>query len=171
LDFSNGKAMNARIGLARAQLLRRVARSERSALWRDPLHVKLPTYTETRIESAELTDVQPAEYRADLVVLLCDTRPVLGIIVSGFGRSCERVLNTPVTGSRVVAWAHREHVALRAVEPRQHPNLLANGQVAQCVGYLRRKDEPSVRPPSNPCFGARSRSTSGDSTRPIGRSS
>jgi hypothetical protein len=50
-------------------------------LLRDALHVELPTYTETRIESAELTDVQPAEYRADLVVLLYDTRPVLGIVV------------------------------------------------------------------------------------------
>lgn len=38
-------------------------------LLRDALHVELPAYTETRIESAELTDVQPAEYRADLVVL------------------------------------------------------------------------------------------------------
>ncbi len=34
-----------------------------------------------RLESAELTDVKPAEYRADLVVLLCDGEPVLGIVV------------------------------------------------------------------------------------------
>jgi len=50
-------------------------------LLRDALHVQLPTYTEARIESAELTDVQPAEYRADLVVLLHDGKPVLGIVV------------------------------------------------------------------------------------------
>lgn len=50
-------------------------------LLRDALHVELPTYTETRIESAELTDIQPAEYRADLVVLLYDDRPALGIVV------------------------------------------------------------------------------------------
>ena len=31
--------------------------------------------------SADLTDVQPAEYRADLVVLLLDGLPVLGIVV------------------------------------------------------------------------------------------
>jgi len=39
-------------------------------LLRDTLRVALPPYTEARIESAELTDIQPAEYRADLVVLL-----------------------------------------------------------------------------------------------------
>lgn len=43
--------------------------------------MELPTYTEARIEAADLTDVQPAEYRADLVVLLYDERPVLGVIV------------------------------------------------------------------------------------------
>lgn len=50
-------------------------------LLRDALHVELPPYTEARIESADLTDVQPAEYRADLVVLLYDGNPVLGIVV------------------------------------------------------------------------------------------
>ena len=41
----------------------------------------LPEYSEVRLESAELTDVQPAEYRADMVVLLVDGKPVLGIVV------------------------------------------------------------------------------------------
>ena len=50
-------------------------------LLRDALHVLLPSYTEVRLESAELTDVLPAEYRADLVVLLVEGRPVLGIVV------------------------------------------------------------------------------------------
>lgn len=50
-------------------------------LLRDALHVQLPDYTEARIESAELTDVQPAEYRADLVVLLMHDKPVHGIVV------------------------------------------------------------------------------------------
>lgn len=36
-------------------------------LLRDALHVELPQYTEARIDSADLTDIQPAEYRADLV--------------------------------------------------------------------------------------------------------
>jgi hypothetical protein len=43
--------------------------------------VKLPAYSEVRLESAELTDVVPTEYRADLVVLLIDGKPVLGIVV------------------------------------------------------------------------------------------
>lgn len=50
-------------------------------LLRDALHVELPSYTEARIDSADLTDIQPAEYRADLVVLLLDGTPVLGIVV------------------------------------------------------------------------------------------
>jgi len=49
------------------------------------LQLPLPAYTQTRIESAELTDIEPAEYRADTVVLLGDGKPdgkpVLGIIV------------------------------------------------------------------------------------------
>lgn len=50
-------------------------------LLRDALHVALPRFTEARIDSADLTDVQPAEYRADMVVLLLDGVPVLGIVV------------------------------------------------------------------------------------------
>lgn len=45
------------------------------------LQVELPRYTEARIHSADLTEVQPAEYRADLIVLLLDGAPVLGIVV------------------------------------------------------------------------------------------
>jgi hypothetical protein len=50
-------------------------------LLRDALNAELPAYTESRVESAELTDIQPAEYRADLVVLLYDGKPVRGIVV------------------------------------------------------------------------------------------
>jgi hypothetical protein len=50
-------------------------------LLREALHHELPEYAEARIESADLSDVQPAEYRADLIVLLCAARPVLGIVV------------------------------------------------------------------------------------------
>jgi hypothetical protein len=50
-------------------------------LLRDALHVQLPLYSEARIDSADLTDIQPAEYRADLVVLLLDDKPVFGIVV------------------------------------------------------------------------------------------
>jgi hypothetical protein len=50
-------------------------------LLRDALGVTLPAYAEARIDSADLTDAQPTEYRADLVVLLVDGKPVLGIVV------------------------------------------------------------------------------------------
>jgi hypothetical protein len=50
-------------------------------LLRKALHVQLPDYTDVRIDSADLTDIQPAEYRADLVVLLLRDTPVLGIVL------------------------------------------------------------------------------------------
>gem|GEM_PF-6760576 len=50
-------------------------------LLRDVLDVPLPAYAEAKIESADLTQVTPTEYRADLVVLLVDGKPVLGIVV------------------------------------------------------------------------------------------
>ena len=50
-------------------------------LLREALHMELPEYSDIRIDSADLTDIQPAEYRADLVVLLTSSKPVLGIVV------------------------------------------------------------------------------------------
>lgn len=50
-------------------------------LLREALDVTLPPYSEIRIESADLADLKPAEYRADLVVLLYNGKPVLGIVV------------------------------------------------------------------------------------------
>jgi hypothetical protein len=50
-------------------------------LLRDALCMELPAYTEARIDSADFNVVQPTEYRADLVVLLLNDVPVLGIVV------------------------------------------------------------------------------------------
>jgi hypothetical protein len=50
-------------------------------LLRNALHQELPSYTDVRIDSADLSEVQPAEYRADLVLLLLDDVPVFGIVV------------------------------------------------------------------------------------------
>jgi hypothetical protein len=50
-------------------------------LLRDALHVALPAYSEVRIESANVAELEPAEYRADLVVLLVEGKPVLAIVV------------------------------------------------------------------------------------------
>lgn len=36
------------------------------------LGVALPTYSEARVASIDLTETQPAEYRADVVILLLD---------------------------------------------------------------------------------------------------
>ena len=48
---------------------------------REALHARLPEYAEARIDSANLSDLRPAEYRADLVVLLLRDEPVHGIVV------------------------------------------------------------------------------------------
>jgi hypothetical protein len=50
-------------------------------LLRDVLGLSLPQWTEARVESAELTEVVPTEYRADLVVLLLDGKPIFAIVV------------------------------------------------------------------------------------------
>jgi flagellar biosynthesis/type III secretory pathway protein FliH len=45
------------------------------------LGLPLPRWTEARVESADLTEVVPAEYRADLVVLLLEGKPCFAIVV------------------------------------------------------------------------------------------
>ncbi len=50
-------------------------------LLRDVLHIEVPAYSEVRLNTTDLTQLQPAEYRADLVVLLYEGKPVLGIVV------------------------------------------------------------------------------------------
>ena len=50
-------------------------------LAREALHVQLPDYEEARVDSANLSDLRPAEYRADLVILLMGQGPVQGIVV------------------------------------------------------------------------------------------
>jgi hypothetical protein len=50
-------------------------------LLREALQVDLPAYTEVRVESADFSQLTPTKYDADLVVLLVDGEPVLGIIV------------------------------------------------------------------------------------------
>ena len=50
-------------------------------LLRDALGMQLPAWSEARVESAELTEVVPTEYRADLVVLLLEGKPIFAIVV------------------------------------------------------------------------------------------
>jgi hypothetical protein len=50
-------------------------------LLREALQVDPPPYAKARIGSAELSEVDPVQYQADLVVILEDEAPVLGIVV------------------------------------------------------------------------------------------
>jgi hypothetical protein len=50
-------------------------------LIRGALGVELPAYREAREVSADLSDVQPAEYRADMVIELWGDEPLHGIVV------------------------------------------------------------------------------------------
>jgi hypothetical protein len=50
-------------------------------LLRDVLGLPLPKWGEARVESAELNEVLPTEYRADLVVLLLEGNPCFAIVV------------------------------------------------------------------------------------------
>jgi len=50
-------------------------------LMREALGVDVPSHREARVISADLTDIQPAEYRADMVVQLFDERSVFAIVV------------------------------------------------------------------------------------------
>jgi hypothetical protein len=50
-------------------------------LLRWTLDEALPAYAEVNIECADLTEVQPTEYRADLVLSLSNGKPVYGLIV------------------------------------------------------------------------------------------
>jgi hypothetical protein len=49
-------------------------------LLQDALGLALPVSSEAQVESAEFTQVVPTEYRADLVVLLLDGKPILAIV-------------------------------------------------------------------------------------------
>jgi hypothetical protein len=51
------------------------------ALIREVLGVDIPAFEEARVVSADLTDIQPAEYRADMVIELFDEGPVFAIIL------------------------------------------------------------------------------------------
>ncbi|MPY98310.1 MAG: hypothetical protein GEU97_09985, partial [Actinophytocola sp.] len=61
------------------------------------LGVTVPTYQHARLESCELTDLAPTEYRADTVVVLTDnTGPVFAIIVEiQLGRDSDKRWSWP----------------------------------------------------------------------------
>lgn len=66
-------------------------------LLKGPLGMELPPWSEIRVESPEFTQVVPTEYRADLVVLLRQGRPVLAIVVEvQLSRSARKRKSWPV---------------------------------------------------------------------------
>lgn len=72
-------------------------------LLRDSLGVKLPPFRDARVSAAELSELQPAPYRADLVVQLVEKEPVLAIVVEvQLRRKPDKRLRWPqyVTGLR-----------------------------------------------------------------------
>lgn len=85
-------------------------------LLREALGIELPAYTEVRIESADLNDVVPAEYAADLVVLLVDGKPVFAIVVEvQLARKERKRFTWPVYGTGLRARFECEAVVLVVV--------------------------------------------------------
>ena len=82
-------------------------------LIRDVLHVNVPRYSEARVDSAELTDIQPAEYRADLVMVpkITDAAAaranpelaVLSAMAHGQGSDTEESASIAMMAERVAA--------------------------------------------------------------------
>ncbi len=99
-------------------------------LLRDALHVPLPAYSEARLESSDLTDLAPAEYRADLVVLLVDGKPVLGIVVEVQLQRDERKRFTwpvYVAGLRARLYSDLIYAALSEAAKAALEDLMATG--------------------------------------------
>jgi hypothetical protein len=66
-------------------------------LLRDALRLEVPAHSATRIEEASLTQVSPAELRADLVLVLADEAPVFGIVVEvQLGRDPDKAFVWPL---------------------------------------------------------------------------
>src|SRR6185436_16739450 len=66
-------------------------------LLREPLCLELPMFTEASLLPADLNDIQPTEYRADLVLVLNDAagEPVMGIVLE---------VQLAVDGQKKYAW-------------------------------------------------------------------
>lgn len=131
-------------------------------LLRDALHQRLPEFTEARLDSAELTDIQPAEYRADLVVLLLHGRAVLGIVVEAqltrddakhyawpaYVANLRARIKAPVL---LLVIAPDQHVARWAATPiemgsgwRFIPHVLSPTAVPQVIDPLIAQQDPEI---------------------------
>jgi len=131
-------------------------------LLRDVLHLDLPHYSEVRLDSSELVDLQPAQYRADLVILLLDGLPVLGIVVEvQLGRDEDKRYSWPmyVAGLRarfrcpvcllvVTADDAMARWSSRSIElgggNRFTPLVLGPSGVPEVVDETRAQDDPEL---------------------------
>jgi hypothetical protein len=128
----------------------------------DALKVSLPSFSEARVHSASFTDLNPAEYRADLVVLLLQDRPVLGIVVEAqlhvdprkrytwpfYSVGLRVRLSCPTC---VLVVAPRADVAAWAAEPfdmgpgcRFAPQVLGPGMVPVVSDATRAAEQPEL---------------------------
>jgi hypothetical protein len=63
----------------------------------------------------------------------------------GFGRSSERVANTPFSGlPKISPRVHDKHVALCAMQPGQHDEIIADPQIAKSFAKPGVEDDPCV---------------------------
>ena len=87
----------------------------------------LPAYSAVRIDSAELTDIQPAEYRADLVVTLIDALPRFGIVVVA------RPGSVPEVTDAVQAQSDPELAVLSAIAHGRDADIHKAAQIARAA--------------------------------------
>lgn len=81
-------------------------------LLRDALHVAPPACTRAAIVSATLTDIQPVEYRADLVVLVRDDAPAPGTVVEAqLRKDPDKTFSWP-TSATLLRSRHRRPVCI-----------------------------------------------------------
>lgn len=80
----------------------------------DPFEMRLPPWEQVRLDSGELTDLAPTEYRADAVVTLCaGGTPVLAVVVEAqLGRAGGKRWSWPVYLTTLRARLHCPTVLL-----------------------------------------------------------
>jgi hypothetical protein len=104
-------------------------------LLRDALGLTLPAFTEARIESAELGEIAPAQFHADLVVLLQESEPVLGIVLEvQLQRDDDKAYTWPTYAVTLRARV-RCPTCVLVVTPEEAVGRWASGVVASGPGW------------------------------------
>jgi hypothetical protein len=101
------------------------------------LDVQLPEYDEVRTESSDLSNIQPTEYRADLVLFLVrGAQKVLGVIVE-VQLGCDK--NKPYTWPAYI----RRPEGCQSARPASLSSVPAHHHDRGCRGPLGRKTHRS----------------------------